>query len=152
MKPKESDFEPQTLGEHVKKKRLVMGLTQKETGHRLGVTQFTVINWENGLQNPAIQHVPAICHFLGYDPEPPTPKTLPERLAAKRRELGWTQQVAARTLGVDPCTWSNWEGGGTIMVTGHRRIVAKFLGLPKAEVDFTMRKQWNDSHGRPTPE
>ena len=136
----------------VKKKRLELNLTQKQAGERLGVTSFTIINWENGLRKPAIEHVPAICRFLGYDPEPPTPKTLPERLAAKRRELGWTQRVAAKKLGVDPCTWSDWERGGTIMATAHRRMIARFLGLSEAEVSFTMRQRWNDSHGRATRE
>ena len=152
LRKKDFDFEPQTFGEHIKRKRLELGLTQKEAGQRLGVTQFTVINWEYGLGNPAIQHVPAICRFLGYDPEPPTPKTLPERLAAKRRDLGWTQRVAAQKLGVDPCTWSDWENGGTIMATAHRRLVAKFLGVKEADVNSEMRKRWNDSHGRATPE
>lgn len=152
MKPKETDFEPRTVGEHIKKKRLELGITQKEAGERMGVTQFTVINWEYDLRKPAIHHVPAICQFLGYDPEPPAPKTLPERLAAKRRELGWTQKDAARKLGVDPCTWSDWERGGTIMATAHRRLVAQFLGLPEDEIHSTMRKRWNDSHGRTTRE
>ena len=152
LRKKDVDFEPQTFGEHLKKKRLKLGLTQKEAGERLGVTSFTVINWEYCLRKPAIQHIPAICRFLGYDPEPPTPKTLGERLAAKRRELGWAQEEAARKLGVDPSTWSEWENGGTIMAKAHRCLVAKVMGLPEAEVYAAMRKQWNDSHHRPTPE
>jgi transcriptional regulator with XRE-family HTH domain len=152
LKPNKTDFEPHTLGEHVKKKRLELGLTQKEAGQRLGVTQFTVINWECGFRKPRIQNMPAVQDFLGYVPNPPMPITLPERLAAGRRDLGWTQKTAARKLGVDPCTWSDWERGGTIMAKAHRRMVAKFLGLREIELYSTMRKRWNDSHGRPTPE
>lgn len=152
LKPKKTDFEPRTLGEHIKKKRLELGLTQKEASQHLGVTPFTVINWENGLRKPAIRHVPAICRFLGYHPELPAPKTLPERLAARRRELGWTQRVAAKKLGVDPGTWSDWERGGTIMANAHRRMIARFLGLSEDEVYFAMQQRWNDSHGHATRE
>lgn len=38
------------------------------------------------------------------------------------------------------------------MVKGHRRMVARFLGLPEAGVYADMRKRWNDSHQRATPD
>lgn len=44
LKPKESDFEPQTIGEHIKKRRLLLGLTQKSEAKMLKVTQFSIIN------------------------------------------------------------------------------------------------------------
>ena len=129
LKPKETCVAPVSLGEPIKKNRLELGLTQKETGKHLGVTSFTVTNWEHGLRRPAIQHLPAICQFLGYDPEPPMPSTLATWLAATRRQFGWSQRVAAQKLGVDPSTWSAWEHGGTIMSKAHRHVVAQFLGL-----------------------
>ena len=107
------------------------------------MTSFTVTNWEKGLRKPAIQHLPAICQFLGYDPAPPTPSTLVERLAAKRRQFGWTQRVAAQKLGVDPSTSSAWEHGGTIMSTAHRHLVAKFIELSDGTLCSMMRTRWN---------
>ena len=150
MKPKETDFEPQTLGEHIKKKRLELGLTQKEAGKQLGVTLFTVINWECSFRIPAIRHRPAIRQFLGYDPEQPAPKTIAERLRAKRQELGWSQKEAAERIGVDPSTWSAWEIGGTVMTVAHRRLVARLTGLAEAEVHAAMQYQWNRLHHRTT--
>ncbi len=38
------------------------------------------------------------------------------------------------------------------MAKTHRRLVAKLIGLPETELYAAMRKQWNDSHGRPTSE
>lgn len=152
LKPKVTDCSPVLLGEHIKKRRLGLGFTQKEAGTHLGVTSFTVTNWECGLRKPAIQHLPAICQFLRYDPEPPTPHTLAERLAAKRRQFGWSQRVAAQKLGVDPSTWSAWEHGGTIMSKAHRQLVATFIGLSEGALYSLMRKRWNDSYGKPTPE
>ncbi len=150
LKPKVTDCPPVLLGEHLKTKRLELGLTQKEAGKYLGVTCFTVTNWECGLRKPAIQHFPAICQFLGYDPEPPTPSTFAEWLAAKRRQSGWSQRVAARKLGVDPSTWSAWEHGGTIMSKAHRHSVATFLGLSEGALYAMMQKRWNDSEEKPT--
>src|SRR4029077_3682308 len=37
-KPKASDFQPGTLGEHIRKQRLTHGLKQREVAARLGVT------------------------------------------------------------------------------------------------------------------
>lgn len=44
LKPKETDFEPQTLGEHVRRRRLELGLTQRQAAERLGVSPWTVLN------------------------------------------------------------------------------------------------------------
>ena len=86
--------------------------------------------------------------FLGYYPYPVT--TTGEQLLMLRRKNGWTLKQAAQKLGVDPCTWSDWVSGGTIMLTAHRRMIARFLGLPEGELHSIMRKRWNDSHGRST--
>ena len=64
LKSKETSIAHVSLGEHLKKKRLELRLTQKEAGTHLGVTSFTVTNWEHGLRKPAIQHFPVICQFL----------------------------------------------------------------------------------------
>ena len=152
LKPKENSFEPQTVGSHLRKKRLELGLTQREAGWRLGVTLFTVINWESGRCEPAPHRLPVIREFLDYEAQLVAPTTLAEHLAAKRRQLGWTQKKASAELGVDPSTWSAWEAGGTVMAKGHRLLVARFTGLSETAVYAAMRKQWNDSHNRTTPE
>jgi DNA-binding XRE family transcriptional regulator len=124
----------------------MLGMQQKEVAPLLEVTSETVCNWENNNSKPKIQHIPILINFLGYDPEPSNPSTIAEHLAAKRRELGWNQRAAAKHLGVDPCTWSSWENGGTIMAIAHRRLVALFLGLPEADVWIEMKRKWNSQH------
>lgn len=64
---KEADLPPQTIGQHIKKKRLELELTQKGAAARIGVTPATVFNWENGLSQPKVDHLPAIHAFLGYN-------------------------------------------------------------------------------------
>ena len=120
---------PASMGDHVKKKRLELGLTQKEAAKHLGVTSFTMTNWECGLRRPAIQHIPTICRFLGFDPEWQVADTLAERLVAKRRQLGLSQRAAAKKLGVDPSTWTAWEKGGISVSKTNRRLLVKFLDL-----------------------
>jgi transcriptional regulator with XRE-family HTH domain len=151
-KPKETDFGPQTIGEHVKKRRLQLKLTQKAVARLLGVTQFSVINWERGdFQPRRARTLARIIAFLGYDPLPPG-VTIPERLREKRRQLGWGQQELAQHLAVDRCTVASWEAGGIVMAKCHRELLARFLGMPADELDPLMRKRWNDAHNRPAPD
>ena len=146
-RPREDDFEPQTLGDHIRKRRLVLGLDQKQAAAGLGVTIATVSNWEGGWAYAAIEHIPAVLEFLGYDPFP-EPSTVPERLLAKRRARGWSIRQAARHLAVDPSTWGDWERGKTILFRAHRVAVARLLGLPKGEVDKVMAASWARSRER----
>ena len=145
LKPKETDFEPRAIGEHLRKQRLVLGLTQGQGAKQLGINSWTVQNWEKGHTEPPIESMPAIVRFLGYDPFP-EPKTLPERLLAKRRAMGWSIRTAAQMLGVDPGTWGDWERGKVILYRKHRDLVAQLVGLPEGEVEQNMRVRWNRSH------
>lgn len=148
--PKPYDFEPRTVGEHLKRERLKRGLLQKEVTRLFNVDMFTILNWETGATKPQIKDVPALINFLGYDPEPPSPVTVADHLRSKRRERGWSQRDAASYMGVDPATWSSWELGGTIMKPAHRKLVARFTGLDENHVYRCMKKRWNDGHGKPT--
>jgi transcriptional regulator with XRE-family HTH domain len=127
LKPKESDFEPQTLGEHILKRRLQLGLTQKEAARHLGTSSpITVLNWEKGKSEPPIESIPGIIGFLGHYPFP-RPGNLSERLLATRRVMGWTIKEAARQLGVDEGTWGYWERTGRIPCKRHRGMVDALL-------------------------
>jgi transcriptional regulator with XRE-family HTH domain len=145
LKPKEPDLEPRTLGEHPKRCRLQRKLSQTEAARVLEVNPSTILNWEKGHTEPSVEAIPTLLQFLGYDPLP-EPKTLPERLLAKRRAMGWSIREAAQRLGVDPGTWTDWEGGKTILFRKHRALVARLLGLPIAEVHREMGMRWNRSH------
>jgi len=150
--PRPFDFEPKTLGEHIRRRRLILGITQNEAASQIGVNSFTLGNWEKGHTEPLIQSLPALVAFLGYNPYPTEIEpTIADRLVARRRELGWSQRVAADSLGVHRTTWSDWESGRTILVHQHRRLVARFLGLPEAKVESAMRAQWNDFHRKSEP-
>jgi len=136
---------PTTLGEHINRRRLEIGLTQKEVANGLGVVPWTVLNWEKGRTKPPIASIAAIIKFLGYDPFP-EPKTLPDLLFAKRREMGWSMEQAAGAICVDPGSWRNWEGGRTILYRRHRTLLAQLLDLSADALDAEMAARWNRSH------
>ncbi|MGQ0700669.1 MAG: helix-turn-helix domain-containing protein [Panacagrimonas sp.] len=118
-----------TLGEHVKRHRTILGLTQKEAAEQFEVDAITVLNWEKGKTNPPTAAIPAIVRFLGYDPDPsPQPATLPERILACRRDQGWSRKKAARQFGVDEGTWGEWERGKPIPWRRKRERLEAFLG------------------------
>ena len=126
LKPKETDFEPRNLGEHVRKRRLELRLTQKQVAHRLGVNPWTVLNWEKGHTDPPCDAMLRILRWLGYDPYP-VPQTLAERMVAKRRAMGWSMKEAAHHVGVDAGTWAAWEAGTAIPKGRFRQLIAEIL-------------------------
>jgi DNA-binding XRE family transcriptional regulator len=56
---------PITVGEHIRKKRMDLGLLQREVAEIIGVTESSVWNWEHGTE-PELQYNPRIIKFLGY--------------------------------------------------------------------------------------
>ena len=90
--------------------------------------------------------MPVLLKFLGYNPFP-EPNTLPDRLIAKRRAIGWSIRQAARQLGADPGTWRDWEQGSVILYRKHRVLVGRLLGWP-GEMDQEMGARRNRMHKR----
>lgn len=53
----------------IKAARVNVGLSQKEAADRLGVSNKTLGNWENGITYPPVDKIPDICELYGvsYD-------------------------------------------------------------------------------------
>lgn len=148
LKQKETDFEPQSVGDHICKRRLLLKLTQKAVAGILKVSQFSIINWERGEFQPSkVATLHRIIEFLGYNPLP-VGQTIPDRLRQQRRLIGWGQRELAEHLGVDRCTVTGWEFDGTILNRSHRSMVARFLGLAEADLICEMGDRWNKNHGK----
>lgn len=100
---------PQSLGEHLRRRRLDLGLSQEKAGARFGIS-FTAYNgWEGDRISPGIGKWPLICEFLSYDPSPPPCDTFPEAVFALRRRLGLDKHQFAKRVGVDVKSVRNWE-------------------------------------------
>lgn len=103
-----------------------LSLSQPGAAARMGVDAWTVLNWEKGRTEPPVKAYPAIIRFLGYDPLP-TPKTLRDRLLAKRRTKGWSITEAASAAGVDQSTWGTWERTGGVAWPRYQELLDRFL-------------------------
>ena len=101
---------PQTVGDHLRKRRLGLKMLQKDVAEQLGVDKTSVFNWEANTAVPEIRYMPAIIRFLGYNPLPAA-STLAEQLVRQRTSMGLSQKESAERLGVDPSTLAKWEQG-----------------------------------------
>jgi len=110
LRPKRPGYpkELKTLGDHIKARRLDLGLLQREVAPRLGVNTFTLGNWEKNQCEPTVRHYPAIMNFLRYCPVQ-YPKTLGERIRLHRIHRGLSISAFSNALGVDPRTIAKWE-------------------------------------------
>jgi DNA-binding transcriptional regulator YiaG len=98
------------LGDHVRRRRLDLGLTQNEAACQIGVRRETLQHWEFGRHESTVSCLSRVIQFLGYDPRP-MPTSLPERLVWYRRGLGLSQAAMAREFGIAPRTLWGWETG-----------------------------------------
>ncbi|MBL8238352.1 MAG: recombinase family protein [Bryobacterales bacterium] len=100
----------ETLGDHIRKRRLALKLRQKDVAAQLGVTESTVYNWEANTTAPDFRAMPGVIEFLGYNPVP-EPTDAAERLLWQRTSQGLSQKEAARKMGLDPGTLARYERG-----------------------------------------
>ena len=120
---------PTTLGEHLKKRRMELGLFQRDLKIRFGLEKETYITWEKDRCYPSMKHWPGIIGFLGYDPGP-EPKTIGERVLAYRRQYGLSRKLLARQLGADEATLWRWETGRRFP----RNHIVKIMEVTKNKV------------------
>ncbi len=99
-----------SLGDHIRARRLNLKLLQKQVADQIGVHELTIAGWEGNATVPEVRYMPAIIQFLGYNPIPAA-SSLADRLASARRALGLSQRKMAGKLGVDPATLMGWEAG-----------------------------------------
>jgi len=119
--------ELKTLGDHLRKRRLDLKLSQVEVASRLGVHACTVTYWENNRTTPDVAYLPGIAKFLGSPPWTTACRTLPERIVRQRERLGLSQKRLAHKLGMSPDTIADWEAGLTRPSPWPLRVLAAFF-------------------------
>jgi len=108
QRPKPYNPSPTTLGEHLRKRRIELGLFQKDVAERLGINEWTYLGWEHKGVTPPVTFWPRVIGFLGHDPTPES-NTIGEQIAARRRALGIDHRQAAKIVGVDDGTLLRYE-------------------------------------------
>ena len=102
--------ELRTIGDHLRRRRLVQKMLQKQVAEQIGADKTSIHNWETAVTEPDFEYMPAIIRFLGYNPLP-AGNGWGERLLRQRTTLGLSQKASAERLGIDPSTLAKWERG-----------------------------------------
>lgn len=113
-KPRDSRYPKvlHSLGDHLRKRRLDLRLSQRQLAARIGADEAAVNNWEKGNTSPSLRFIAPIFAFVGYDPSPKaTGGSVGSRVAARRRILGVSRRRLAAELGIDESTIARWERG-----------------------------------------
>ena len=118
-----------TIGDHIRKRRLDLGLFQLQVAAQIGVDNASILNWEKSCMKPEIRHLPAIISFLGYNPLP-KPKGFSAQLVWTRSIRGMDRVSSARFLGVDPSTLARWETGRRKPFGRHLDAIKMLLKTP----------------------
>lgn len=100
-KPKSEAYPKQqnSLGEHIRARRIDRGLLQSQVAELIGVHKLTVTKWEGNESQPAVKYIPPIVRFLGYNPTEGGP-SIADRLLVARRSQGLTQRQTASQMGI----------------------------------------------------
>jgi transcriptional regulator with XRE-family HTH domain len=117
-----------TLGDHIRKRRLDLGLFQKDVAVTIGVDTMTICNWEKNQGAAQFRFIPRIISFLGYVPSVIMGNTSGEKIKRYRYVNGLSQRELARQIGIDPGTLSRVERGRGRCLPSVLRIVMAFIG------------------------
>jgi DNA-binding XRE family transcriptional regulator len=121
--------EPATVGQHLKKKRFLAGVRQREAAAKLGVSTLTMSLWERDLVYPSWAFQPRLIAYLGYDPftetglknpkgnepscvaffPPEASQTTGQKIKLHRLKLRKSRKQFAAELGVSQKTLWGWE-------------------------------------------
>lgn len=136
----------------IKRRRLECGLSQKRLAEKVGVSAFTVKNWEDGRFRPSEKHLSALSEALMCDVAeilgPPKNRFRRERSTEeleaeavnrekaapyilRRNALGLTQKDLAEKDGVHYTTISCMELGRNFPCWETRQKIRRALGMPE---------------------
>ena len=120
-----------TLSDHIRAKRMVQHILQRELAEILDVSTDTVTNWEQKRSEPHYHHLPAITKFLGYALIKHHPMGgWRQTLLNDRLHRGLPRHRYAKLIGIDESTLMRAELGKNILRKSEKRIL-EFLSPVK---------------------
>ena len=148
--------QPNSIGEHLKKKRFDLGIRQSEAAQQLGVSKRTLSLWETDVVYPTWPFQPRISAYLGHDPftDPAlgrpkgnessgvaflvsyAPTNIGQQLMKYRLNLRRNRKEFAEELGVSIKTLRGWETCQWQPCANHLELIAALL---KTDTDDVRR-------------
>lgn len=122
--------EPKTLGEHLRNRRLVLGLRQEDVAGRLVTLREVYERWERDERQPVVSEWPGILSFLGYYPV--GQESAADLVLKARRCQGMDQKHFANLVGVIHQQLRRWEHGSEIPDQDAMHCLARMARLPGA--------------------
>jgi len=138
-KPRDSAYPVtlETLGEHLRARRLDLKLHQREVAALLSVNEASVWTWENNRTKPELRFIPRITEFLGYSPFTLS-HSIGERLRNCRLRMGLSQKELAKMLEVNESSIRNWESGRTHPTGRYLKLLGLFCGGGNPSASFML--------------
>lgn len=141
--PRPYPFSPITLGDHLRKTRLDLNLTQRQVAKDILQTSVDNLrNWEANRREISLRFRPRIIEFTGVCPcDVSLPIGL--RLKERRENFGLSVKQLAGLLRVDPCTIASWERSEHQPSQKSLKIIEGFL--KSASIDKIFRPKFTSS-------
>jgi len=117
---------PITLGEHIRRRRMDLKMSQAAVARSLGVVEDCITYWENHRSEPKVSYYPRILTFLGYSPWQLDISTLQGRLKEYRYRHGLSYKKFGMIFGMDAAHIKKLEEGSTVPF---RKTIAKLEHL-----------------------
>lgn len=99
---------PLNLGEHLKNRRLRLGLSQEQVAAQLGTLREVYERWERNERQPVVSVWPSILAFLGYYPGQVDAR-ISDLVLKIRRITGLDQKELAKRVGTSHQRLRDWE-------------------------------------------
>jgi len=104
--------EIKTIGDRIKKRRLDLGLRQKDVADQFGVSISNIAYFERNAAFPSLSLMQKVIGFLGYNPYGDLINLeAGVRLKTARERLGLEVNDAAKLINVTPAILRRWERG-----------------------------------------
>lgn len=123
---------PETLGEHLLARRLLLKLTQEQAARRLNTVRESYERWERDEVAPIASYWPRLIGFL--EQYPGTSETSADLVLKGRRLLGLSQYGFSRKFHTDADNVRKWEHGVTeppqVMLAKIQQIATPLVRKP----------------------
>lgn len=117
----------ETLGDHIRKKRIETSRMQRDVAQIIGVSEDTITGWENNRYQPQLRHYPAIIAFIGYYPFKHETGSFAGKIRLLRFSKGYSYKQLGLLLGVNGSTARGWEQAKNVPTKRHMDTVDAFI-------------------------